>query len=173
MNTNTLTARAATTMGTPAAAPVRVGVADWGARATRYALAIIFLWFGLLKFTDYEASGIAPLVMNSPVVMWLHGIFGISGTAHFLGAFEILTGLLIAARHWKPRLTMIGGAMAVLTFAITLSFLFSTPGVVQPGVDGPLALSPMPGQFLLKDLVLLCVSFWVAASAFEDTRLKG
>jgi uncharacterized membrane protein YkgB len=149
-----------------------VSLAAWGARLTRYALIVVFLWFGTLKFTDYEASGIAPLVINSPLVMWLNGLFGIAGTAHFLGVFEILTGVLIASRRWQPRLAVVGGAMAVLTFLITLSFMFSTPGVVQPGFDGPLALSAMPGQFLLKDLVLLCVSFWVAASAFEEMRFR-
>ena len=154
-----------------AAAPVSQ-LSAWGARLPRYALIVVFLWFGLLKFTDYEASAIAPLVMNSPLVMWLNGVFGIGGTAHFLGVFEILTALLIACHRWQPRLAMVGGIMAMLTFIITLSFLFSTPGVVQPGFAGPLALSPMPGQFLLKDLVLLAVSFWVAASAFEEARLR-
>ncbi len=148
-------------------------LAAWGARAPRYALIVVFLWFGALKFTDYEASGIAPLVMNSPLVMWLNGLFGFAGTAHFLGVFEILTGLLIASRRWQPRLAVAGGAMAVLTFLITLSFMFSTPGVVQAGHDNPLALSAMPGQFLLKDLVLLCVSFWVMVSALQEARTPG
>ena len=147
-------------------------LAAWAARAPRYALIVIFLWFGALKFTDYEASGIAPLVMNSPLVMWLNGLFGFAGTAHLLGVFEIVTGLLIASRRWQPRLAVVGGAMGMLTFLITLSFMFSTPGVVQAGHDNPLALSAMPGQFLLKDLVLLCVSFWVAVSAFEEMRLR-
>ena len=148
----------------------RSSAADWGARAVRYSLVIIFLWFGALKFTDYEASGIAPLVMNSPLVMWLNGVLGIGGTAHFLGVYELLTALLIACHRWQPRLSALGGAMAFLCFLVTLSFLFTTPGVVQAGLTMPLALSPMPGQFLLKDLVLLCASFWIAASSFEEAR---
>ena len=148
-------------------------VADAGRWATHYALVIIFLWFGALKFTDYEASGIAPLVMNSPLVMWLHGLLGISGTAMFLGCFEIATAVLLALRPWKPRFAAIGGAMAVLCFLITLSFLFSTPGVVQAGFESPLALSAMPGQFLLKDLVLLCVSFWAAAASWDESLMRA
>ena len=148
----------------------RGSLVDWGVRAPRYALIVIFLWFGALKFTDYEASGIAPLIMNSPLVMWLHGTFGVAGAAHFLGVYELATGLLIAARRWQPWLGVVGGAMAVLCFLITLSFLFTTPGVVQPGY-GVLALSPMPGQFLLKDLVLLGVSFWVMVTALADARM--
>ncbi len=141
--------------------------------ALNYALALIFLWFGLLKFTAFEASGIAPLVMNSPLVSWWHGVFGISGTAKMLGVVEITTGVLIAARPFQPRLGVIGGAMAVLTFLITLSFLFSTPGVVQPGAGSPFALSPMPGQFLLKDLVLLCASLFVMAASVDEMRARA
>ena len=145
--------------------------ADVGRWATHYALVVIFLWFGALKFTDYEASGIAPLVINSPLVMWLNALLGVAGTAHFLGCFEIATGCLLALRPSKPRLAAIGGAMAVVCFLITLSFLFTTPGVVQAGFDNPLALSAMPGQFLLKDLVLLGVSIWVVGASLQESAM--
>lgn len=131
MITQTIESSAARSMPVHFAEPG--SLADWGVRAPRYALIVIFLWFGALKFTDYEASGVAPLILNSPLVMWLHGVFGIAGAAHFLGVYELATGLLIAARRWQPRLAVVGGAMAILTFLVTLSFLFTTPGVVQPG----------------------------------------
>lgn len=137
-----------------------------------YALALVFLWFGALKFTQYEAAGIAPLVMNSPLVSWWHGLLGIGGTSKMLGVYEIVTGLLIAARPFAPKLAMIGGGMATVCFLITLSFLFTTPGAVQPGFDNPLALSAFPGQFLLKDVVLLAVSISVLLAARADTRLR-
>ena len=132
------------------------------------ALAIIFVWFGALKFTQYEAAGIAPLIMNSPLVSWWHSSFGIAGAAYVVGVFELATGLLLACRLVNAQLGMIGGIMATVTFVITLSFLLSTPGVVQPGFSMPLALSAFPGQFLLKDLVLLAVSVWVALGARAD-----
>jgi len=122
-----------------------------------YALAVIFLWFGCLKFTQYEAEGIAPLVAHSPLVSWWHTLFGVPGTARMLGCYEILTGLLLAARAFQPRLAAVGGAMAAICFLVTLSFLLSTPGVVQAGFSNPFALSGFPGQFLLKDLVLFAV----------------
>lgn len=37
--------------------------------------------------------------------------------------------------------------------------LFTTPGVFQTDV-GPLAISVLPGQFLLKDLVLIAALLW-------------
>ena len=142
-------------------------LAGW---AITFALAIIFLWFGLLKFTDYEASGVAGFIMNSPLIAWLHGAFGITGGARFLGVFEILTGLLIAGRLISPRLSVIGGAMGVITFFITLTLMFTTPGVIQPGQSGLPFLSPSPGQFLLKDLGLLAASFWVLATSLAEMR---
>ncbi|MES2755292.1 MAG: DUF417 family protein [Pseudomonadota bacterium] len=143
-----------------------------GALLVTYALALIFVWFGCLKFTQYEAAGIAPLVMNSPLVVWLHGMFGIAGTSRFLGVYEILTGVLIAARPFAPRLAAIGGAMATICFLITVSFLFTTPTTVQPGFDTPFALTPFPGQFLLKDVVLLAVSLWILFAARAEARLR-
>lgn len=150
----------------------RYATSSGGALLVNYALALIFLWFGALKFTMYEAAGIAPLVMNSPLVAWWHGMFGIAGTARMLGVYEILTGILIALRVFNPRLAAIGGAMSTICYLITVSFLFSTPGVVQPGFDNPLALSAFPGQFLLKDLVLLAVSLWILFAARAEARTR-
>ena len=142
-----------------------------GGWAVTFALVIIFLWFGCLKFMAYEASGIAGFIMNSPLIGWLHAMFGVAGGARFLGVFEILTGLLIAARLVDPRLSVIGGAMGAFTFFITLTLMFSTPGVIQHGFSG-LALSAVPGQFLLKDLVLFAACLWVLGTSLSEARAR-
>ena len=141
-----------------------------GAMIVNYALVIVFLWFGCLKFTQYEAAGIAPLIMNSPLVAWWHSVFGIAGASGVVGVYEITTALLIAARPFQPRLGAIGGAMATILFLITISFMFTTPGVVQAGFDTPFALSAMPGQFLLKDVGLLAASVAVLLGARMEER---
>ena len=123
-----------------------------------------------MKFTDYEASGVAGFIMNSPLIAWLHGAFGITGSARFLGIFEIVSGLLIAGRLINPRLSVIGGATGVITFFVTLTLMLTTPGVIQPGHSGLPFLSAVPGQFLLKDLGLLATSFWVLATSLAETR---
>ncbi len=147
-------------------------LASLGEWSITFALTIIFLWFGVLKFTAYEASGVAGFIMNSPLISWLHGMFGIAGGAQFLGVFEILTGLLIGGRLIDPRLSLIGGAMGVITFFITLTLMLSTPGVIQPGFSGPFALSSVPGQFLLKDLGLLAASLWVFGASWDDVQAR-
>lgn len=120
-------------------------------------LALVFLWVGAMKFTAYEAAGISGLILNSPFVGWLHS-FGIQPAAYLIGVVEITAGLLLAARLVSPKLSMIGAGLAALTLLVTVSFLFTTPGVAEPAAGGFPALSILPGQFLLKDVALLAVA---------------
>ena len=57
-------------------------------------------------------------------------------------------------------------------FLTTLSFLVTTPGW-EPSLGGFPALSAMPGQFLLKDVVLLGVALSSAGEALEAVRRRG
>jgi reactive chlorine resistance protein C len=51
-------------------------------------------------------------------------------------------------------------------FLTTLSFLFTTPGWEQT-LGGFSGISAMPGQFLLKDIVLLGAAVLTASEAFS------
>ena len=141
-----------------------------GALVMRCGLALIFLWFGCMKFTSYEAEGVAQFVANSPLVGWWHAALGIQGTSDMLGVFEIATGVLLLAGLTRPWLSVIGGAMGVITFLTTLSFLFSTPGVAEPLAGGFPAISAKPGQFLLKDIGLLGISLFVLGASLVKAR---
>src|SRR5215813_6780049 len=60
-------------------------------------------------------------------------------------------------RAFIPILSALGSLMGLGTFAITWSFFFSTPGVVKWSVStDPIAWN-LTGEFLYKDVVLLCV----------------
>ena len=61
--------------------------------------------------------------------------------------------------------------MGVLLFAGTLSFLFTTPGVLAAA--GFPVLSVLPGQFLLKDLVLLGVALWTLGDSLAAAARRG
>ena len=78
--------------------------------------------------------------------------------AAVLGTAEITAALLIAIGPLSPRISAVGSALGVLLFASTLSFLFTTPGVTA--ASGFPVLSVLPGQFLLKDLVLAGAALW-------------
>ena len=123
-------------------------------------LAIIYAWFGGMKFTEYEAQGLVPLVENSPLLSWFYALFSVRGFSTFLGFVELSIGLLIALRLASPIFSAAGGLLSAGLFVTTLSFMISTPGVVVPELGAP-AITVAPGQFLLKDLGLLAVSFWI------------
>ncbi|MBC8118721.1 MAG: DUF417 family protein [Burkholderiaceae bacterium] len=133
----------------------------------RYGLATIFLWIGLLKFTAYEAKNIESLVANSPIWSWAYQSMGLPTLSGLIGVIEISIGVLIAMRAFWPKASAIGSIGAIITFIITLSFVFTTPGVWEAGYGFPFP-SALPGQFLLKDLVLLGVSIWTAGEASQS-----
>ena len=135
----------------------------------RYGLALILFWFGILKFTTFEAEGIAPLISHSPLLSWALDAFGKQGISNVIGIIELAVGALIMTRARSARLSGIGSLGAALTFIITLTFLLSTPGVWQEGYGFPF-LSGMVGQFLIKDVVLLAASIWTAGEAFAAAR---
>lgn len=84
---------------------------------------------------------------------------------------EIATALMIAARPLSAKWAVIGSGVAVVMFLMTLSFLFSTPGW-EASLGGFPALSVVPGQFLIKDIVLLGAALWSLGEALEHYNTR-
>jgi uncharacterized membrane protein YkgB len=135
-------------------------VAKVGRHLVRYALVVVIAWIGALKYGTYEASAIQPLVAHSPLLSWVYHLLSVRAFAAVAGTVEITAALLIAIRPLAPRLSAAGSAMGVLLFLSTVSFLFTTPGVNVASAGGFPVLSVLPGQFLIKDLVLVAASLW-------------
>lgn len=127
----------------------------------RYGLALVLVWIGGMKFTSYEAHGILGLEQNSPLMRPLLEGLGVQGLSNFLGVVEITTAVLLVVGRFRPRLGLIGSAIATVMFLTTLTFLVSTPGW-EPSLGGFPALSGAVGQFLVKDLVLLGAAVYTA-----------
>lgn len=136
----------------------------------RWSLVIIFLWFGGMKFTSYEAHGIAPLIAHSPIMGWLHGAFGVQGASHVIGALELSTAAALAAGAFIAAFSALGSAMSTATYLITISFFFTTPGVAAKDAGGFPAISGDIGQFLLKDVVLLAASLTLLLASLPMVR---
>jgi reactive chlorine resistance protein C len=138
----------------------------------RWTLVVIFLWFGCEKFTSYAANGIAPLIQHSPLVSWL-GVFGINGQSRLVGTIELLTaaGLILGA--FNPIASAISSAMSCAAFLITMSFFFSTPGVAEASAGGFPVISTLPGQFLLKDLVLFAASLTLLVGSISRPAVQA
>jgi uncharacterized membrane protein YkgB len=133
----------------------------------RWALVIVFLWFGAMKFTAYEANGIAPFIINSPIMSWLHSLFGVQGASYVIGVLELSTAAALIIGAFLPIFSALGAAMSAATYLITLTFFLSTPGVAEATAGGFPAISALPGQFLLKDVVLLAASLSLLVASIQ------
>jgi reactive chlorine resistance protein C len=88
-----------------------------------------------------------------------------------LGVVEIAIGVLIALRPVWPAGSALGSGLAVGIFLTTLSFLVTTPGW-KPSLGGFPAVSAMPGQFVLKDIVLLGAALWTTGEAWAARPVR-
>jgi uncharacterized membrane protein YkgB len=130
---------------------------DVGRIVSRYGLVVVLAWIGFGKFVKMEAR---VLIENSPFMSWILDVFSVTTVGRGLGTMEIVAAILIAVRPLWPRASAVGSVLAVILFVGTLSFLFTTPGVIATHAGGIPVLSALPGQFLLKDLVLIGVALW-------------
>jgi uncharacterized membrane protein YkgB len=141
-----------------------------GQAISRYGLALVLAWIGFGKYIKMESR---VLIEHSPLMSWVYDVFSVNTVARGLGTMEIVAALLIVTRPLSPRLSALGSALAIVLFCGTLSFLFTTPGVISR-FAGPIpVLSAMPGQFLLKDIVLLGVAVWTLSEALQASALHA
>lgn len=144
-------------------------LSDIGEKASLYAIALILLWIGGMKFTTYEAGAIEGLVASSPLTSWLYAVTSLQGASNLIGTVEILIAAALVIGQFHRTIGIIGAVGAIATFATTSSYLLTAPGW-EASLGGFPALSVVPGQFLLKDLVLLAVSVKLLGQALERPR---
>ncbi len=140
----------------------RAGVLRTAFRALWAGQVVVLAWIGLTKFTHYEALGVEGLMRPSPLFSWLYSVFDVRGASNLIGIIELLTVALIALWPWRPRWAALGLAMAIATYMLTMTFLFTTPGWVA-SYGAPVVGST--GQFLLKDLGLMAGAALLLAHA--------
>lgn len=138
----------------------------WHLALLRWTMAFIFIWFGIQKFTPYAADAIAPLISHSPFMSWL-GVFGVRGEARVIGCIELVTAAALIVGSVVPFASALGAALASGTFALTTSFVLSTPGITLHSATGFPIISTLVEQFLLKDVALLaaCLTLLLASLA--------
>ena len=133
----------------------------------RYGLVLVVFWIGCLKFTAYESKGVFNHASHSPLLAWAYHILDVRDFSRGLGVVEITTALLIAVGPVWPKLSILGSLAGIGMFLTTLSFVLTTPGVLQAGYGSP-SLSGFPGQFLVKDVVLLGSGYlWTLANSLR------
>lgn len=154
-----------------------------GMSVLRLALIVVLAWIGGLKFANYEADSIVPLVANSPVLSFFykhpapeyrrfmnkegelnpehrkwHESNGTYPFSHALGCVIVLIGALIAMHPIRPEFATAGSFLLIFMALTTLSFLITTPEAWVPSLGdtayGFPYLSGM-GRLVIKDAIML------------------
>ncbi len=137
-----------------------------GENAIRFSIALVLIWIGAMKFSAYEAGAIEGLIASSPLTSWLYSVFSLQGASNFIGTVEIATAIALLLTPLNRVVGIVGSLGAIATFAVTSSLLLTAP-VWEASLGGFPALNVVPGQFLVKDLVLLAASVWLLGKALS------
>src|ERR1700724_2598534 len=145
----------------------------------RASMVIIYFFFGYQKWFPYEAQTLVPFISNGPLISWMYPVLGLQGASWFLGVSEWLFGGLLFLGFWNKKLSILGSAGSCLTFIMTITIIPFMPDGWNSAAGG---FPAMQGNvaFLMKDLVLFAVSFYLlkqdverVASPSETAKPKG
>jgi uncharacterized membrane protein YkgB len=141
-------------------AKMRLFQGDVDNHLIRASMVIIYFFFGYQKWFDYEVQGLIPFFTHGPLIFWMYQVFGMKGSTYLLGVSEWLFGALLLAGFWNKKLGILGALGSVATFLCTITIIPFMPDGWAPSAGG---FPAMVGNvaFLLKDLVLLAVSFYL------------
>jgi uncharacterized membrane protein YkgB len=133
---------------------------DLDYHVVRASMVIIYFFFGYQKWFPYEAQGLIPFFKNGPLISWMYPVFGVQGSSWFLGVSEWLFGALLLLGFWNKKLGVLGAAGSCVTFIMTITIIPFMPDGWNAAAGG---FPAMQGNvaFLMKDLVLFAVSFYL------------
>jgi uncharacterized membrane protein YkgB len=120
----------------------------------RIAMGIVLVWIGGLKFVD--PAPVVGLIGASPFAF-----LASNGFVYLLGAGEVVIGALLFANIQVKYV----GIVTMGLFVGTLAILILTPKVAYGEAGFPLL--SLPGEFLLKDVVLMAASASLSAMAAQ------
>jgi reactive chlorine resistance protein C len=145
-----------------------IGYGGW---IIRYGLIAPILWIGAAKFTAVEAMSIVPLITNQPLTGWMYQVLSVQAVSNMIGVIEVAAAILIALKPLLPRVSAVGSGIAIGLFLFTVSFLFTTPDVVDSRTSAIPILTDA-GAFLIKDLVLLGAAVWTLGDALDASACR-
>src|SRR5438309_1376916 len=133
---------------------------DLDYHVVRASMVIMFFFFGYQKWFPYEFERLVPFISNGPLIWWLYPVFGHAGASYFLGVSELTFGSLLLAGFWDKRLGVLGALGSTGTFIATVTIIPFMPEGWDVAAGGfPAMTGNVP--FLMKDVVLLAVSFYL------------
>ena len=142
----------------------------------RASMVVIFLFFGYQKWFAYESQALVPYISHGPLIFWMYPVFGIRGATYFLGVAEWLFGGFLFLGFWNKKLGILGALGSCFSFIATFTIIPFMPDGWATSAGGFPAMTERVA-FLMKDLVLLAVSFYllkqdVARAFLSSKRLQ-
>ncbi len=129
---------------------ITLWLGHYGIKALRFSLAIVFIWFGMLKIVNYSPA----TALVTETVYW----FNPSWFIPFLGWWEVVIGFCFLSR----RLIRVG--IALLLPQMIGTFL---PLVLLPQItfqQGNYLLPTLEGQYIIKNLVIIAAAMVIGAT---------
>ncbi len=136
---------------------------SWGTRALRLSLAVIFLWFGLLK--PLGLSPAEPLVRATTAWMPL---LSPGEWVALVGWWEVAIGVTFLFR----RTVRVAIALLALQMVGTFMPLFLLPDVTFQAGHVPYAPS-LEGQYIVKNLLIISAALVVGGTVRSGTPTGG
>jgi len=153
---------------------VKIGILknDLDYHLIRASMVIIFAFFGYQKWFQYEAQALIPYIGNGPLISWLYPVFGPRGATYFLGVAEWLFGGLLLLGFWNKKLGILGALGSCVAFVGTVTIIPFMPDGWAASAGGFPAMTEKVA-FLMKDLVLFAVSFYLLKQDAVRASLSG
>ncbi|MFP3598123.1 DUF417 family protein [Chryseobacterium sp. SIMBA_029] len=111
---------------------------------------LILFWIGIFKFTPTEAAAIKPLIENHFLTFFVYQIADVQTVSNAIGVIEIIIAALLIFSVKFAFLRKYAAMGMIGVFLVTLSYLFTTPGIWKM-VDG----IPVTDFFIIKDVMFL------------------
>ncbi len=122
----------------------------------RWAMGIVFIWFGILKPVGMSPAEDIVVKTNSVVLPFIDPNFMV----WFLGIYEVFIGIFLIIK----RLNRIGILLLALQMPATMLPLFLFPEVTFTQIPWGLTLE---GQYIIKNLVLMAAAIVIAGRVRE------
>ena len=132
----------------------------WGVSALRYSLAIIFIWFGILKVLGFSPA--EKLVLAT--VYWLP-FFSPQSWLIIIGWWEVIIGITFLF-NYTTRLAI---ALLALQMAGTLMPLFILSNVTFQAGRFPYAPT-IEGQYIIKNLLIISAALVIGGTLRRNQK---
>jgi uncharacterized membrane protein YkgB len=126
----------------------------------RAVMVVIYFFFGYQKWFPYEAQGLVPYISHGPLIFWMYHVFSVRGATYFLGVSEWVFGALVFWGFWNKKAGILGALGSCFSFVSTATIIPFFPDGWAASAGGFPAMTEHVA-FLMKDLMLLAVSFYL------------